>query len=230
MGPGGRMPGRGLGSALPAGPIDPRCVMAGVTFLGKDESAALKQKAAEEGTDVLALFEVKIDVNIRNNVVTNESRIILWDVWKGQEICRTKLINAVKIQQHHGDPRYADEDLVGDAIDKIFADIDGKSEAGAAKQLKMTEFPKEILPVHAAGRVAMLLASQPTHPLPALAEVKYYHERGLIDDAAFTAACQTLVGDTDGKTLAEGKDKQRRAIVEKLVPEFIEPNKKKKRS
>jgi hypothetical protein len=213
--------GAGAQPAAPAipqvGKPDDRSLMVGVTFLGEGDSDELIETAQDEGIDALALFDVDIDINVRNGVLTNKTRIVIYDVAADQVIARSPLLNNVKIQLRRSDPRYADEDPVNDALDDLFEDlIDKESESCL---VVADEMPEGLLPEHVKGRVNSLVGGEQLNRLPMLAEIKMWHERGLLDDEAFTQAFQTVLGEMEGAKLAEGKPSERRSVVEQLIPE-----------
>ena len=59
--------------------------MAGVSLLGKGSSKELLEKAADQGIDVLVVFEVEVTENRKTSLITNETRIVVYDVatWRG---------------------------------------------------------------------------------------------------------------------------------------------------
>jgi hypothetical protein len=73
-------------------------------------------------------------------------------------------------------------------------------------------------PEHVERRVAAILAREGAEPLPALAEIKFFHHRGLISDGLLEKAFQKVLGEADGAKLATGTEEERIEVVSTLLP------------
>ena len=92
--------GMGLGNAGRAAVAkNPASLMAGVTMLGEGSTKELLEKAADQRIDVLVLFEVEVTQNLKTNLVANETRIVVLDVAKGEDVERSKPLNNITIQK-----------------------------------------------------------------------------------------------------------------------------------
>ncbi|MHB0960918.1 MAG: hypothetical protein ACYC0X_33575 [Pirellulaceae bacterium] len=208
-------PGMGPGSVggVP-GAANPARLMAGVTMLGEGETEELLQKAADQGIDVLVVFEVEVTQNVKTNLVANETRIVVWNVAKRETLEKSKSLNNFAVQKSRAEGQKGDEDLVVSCVAKLFQILD----EDPAKALKMREFPAEIRPEHVQSRVAAILSSEEYERLPALAEIKYFHHRGLVSDDLLKKSFQKVLGEEEGAKLATGKEEERLGVVSTLLP------------
>ncbi len=206
MGPG--MAGPGMGAAQNARGNQ----LFGVTLLGKGTSKELLEQAQDKGLDVLVMFQVEVAENRKTSLVVNETNIVLWDVKKGVEFAKTKPLNNIAVQKKRDEDK--DEKPIEATLDSLFKDLG----AEAAKGVKLREFPAEIVSEHVKERVLAILSVDTADRLSVLAEIKFYHSRGLIDDATLTKSFQKILGELDGAKLAQGKEKERLEVVEGLLP------------
>ncbi len=203
------MPGFGGNSAVQ---YAPGTVITGLVILGKGDSKELLEKARDKGLDVLVMFQVEVSENRKTGLVINETNLVLWDVQKGVELVKTKSLNNIALQKSRDEKE--DEDPLVTTLDTLFKDLDTEGEKG----LKLRDFPEGIRPEHVKDRVLAILADEKAERLPVLAEIKFYHSRGLIDDSTLTKSFQKVLGETDGAKLAQGKEKDRREVLDGILP------------
>ncbi len=201
----------GRGNQQTAG--DPASVAPGVFLLGKGSSNKLLDEALEQGIDILVMFESDVKRNPKTGLVNNGSRIVVWDVRRRETLFRTKLLDNIAVQK-----LCADEDLEEDPVESVIEKLMEDFEAKEGSVLTLGKLPEGLQTEHVKGRVAMLLSSEDTAQLPTLAEIKFYHSKGLLDDATLTKSFQKLLGELDGAKLAEGKEEERLEAVEHLLP------------
>ena len=151
---------------------------------------------------------------MKTNLVNNETRIIVRDVVKGEDIEKSKELNNIAIQKARADDKKEGDDPVTAALEKLFKTLD----EDGPKRLKVKEFPSDMRPEHVEGRVAAILAREGAEPLPALAEIKFFHHRGLISDGLLEKAFQKVLGEADGSKLATGTEEERIEVVSTLLP------------
>jgi hypothetical protein len=187
---------------------------AGVTLLGKDSTKELLEKAADLGIDVLAVFEVEVKESVKTNLINNDARLVVYDVATGEPLKRSKLLNNITVQKYRAEEEKDDEDPVTEAFDELFTALDSDPE----RALKVREMPAEIVPEHVASRVAAILASGDFERLPALAEIKFFHHRGLISDGLLEKSFQKVLGDAEGAKLASGTEAERSEVISTLIP------------
>ena len=181
-------------------------------MLGEGTVKELLEAAEDQGLDVMVLFDVNIKKNFKTGLVTNETKMVVYNVKKGDYFYKSKGINNVKVQIQRKEDE-DEEDLVEAAFDKMFTALDENSETG----LRMKEIPDALTPENVKSYVTGLLSSEQFDRLPVLAEIKFFHHRGLITDEMLTKAYQHVLGELDGAKLAEGKPEERVAVIESLV-------------
>lgn len=186
---------------------------AGVSILGKDSTKDLLAKAAELELDVLAVFEVQVKENVKTNLVNNDTRIVIYDVASGEPLKRSKPLNNIAVQKYRAEEEKDDEDPVTLAFDELFTVLDSDPE----RALKMCDMPAGIRPEHVESRVAAILASATSERLSALAEIKFFHHRGLISDGLLEKSFQKVLGEPAGTKLASGKEEARLDVVNTLI-------------
>jgi hypothetical protein len=208
-GPGGRGAG---GPGVDDAPDGVQSLGAGIVMLGEGTAKELLEAAEDQGVDVLVLFDVNIKKNYKTGIVTNETKMIVYDVNKGEDLYKSKGINNVKVQIARKEEK-EEEDLVEAAFEKMFTALDEDKETG----LRVTEIPDALTPENVKGYVSSLLTSEQFDRLPLLAEIKFFHHRGLITDEMLTKAFQHVLGEMDGAKLAEGKPAERLTVIESLI-------------
>ncbi|MBM4090501.1 MAG: hypothetical protein FJ276_13925 [Planctomycetes bacterium] len=194
-------------------------------MLGEGTSKALLDTAAEQGIDLLVVFEVKVEQNRKTGFVINETRVAVFQVATRKEIRKGKELRNTEVQLKRADLKDDADDPVKVEIDKLFAPFfaDAAPEGDQPDlRVKMSEIPQGMAPEHVKGRVESLLASASDKQLPTLAEIKFYHHRGLLDDETFAASFQKVLGEADGAKLAKGTEEERLAAVAGLLPK--DPN------
>jgi hypothetical protein len=225
-GPGGSGPGMGMGAPGGPGrgpgvqgggvgdaPDGVQSLAAGIVMLGEGTSKELLEAAEDQGLDVLVLFDVNIKKNYKTGLVTNETKMVVYDVKKAKGFYKCKGINNVKVQIARKEGMGDDEDIVEAAFEKMFTALDENQETG----LKMKDIPDALTPDNVKSYVTGLISSEQFDRLPVLAEIKFFHHRGLITDEMLTKAFQHVLGELDGAKLAEGKPVERLAVVESLI-------------
>ena len=75
--------GRGVGDA----PDGVESLGAGIVMLGEGTEKELLEAAEDQGVDVLVLFDVDIKKNYKIGTVTNETKMVVFDVKKGEQLC-----------------------------------------------------------------------------------------------------------------------------------------------
>ncbi|MHB8972408.1 MAG: hypothetical protein ACYC4N_18360 [Pirellulaceae bacterium] len=218
MPPGLSPPGPGMGSGSAGGApgaVNPMSLMVGVSMLGEGSTKELLEKAADQGIDVLVVYEIEVNENQKTNLVVNETRIVVYDVAKGEDLEKSKPLNNIAIQKLRAENEKKDEeDPVTACFAKLFKMLDDDPEKG----LKMREIPAEIKPEHVESRVAAILAREDIARLPALAEIKFFHHRGLVSDGLLTKSFQKVLGEAEGAKLATGTEAERLEVIGTLLP------------
>ncbi len=218
--PGISMPGMPMGFGGSGGPYGQAgspagSRIAGITFLGEGETKNLLDAAAAQGIDVLVVFEVKVTENLKTNLVNNDTRIVVYDVASGKDLVKSKPVKNFEVQNYRAEkPKSGDVDPIVACLDKLFAALDSDPQFA----LKMSAIPSGIKPEHVESRVAAILGNAKLERLQALAEIKFFHHRGLASDGLLEKSFQKLLGDADGAKLASGTEEERIEVVSALVP------------
>jgi hypothetical protein len=212
---GGMMPGPGGIGGQGNAAAGPASLMTGVRLLGEDSTKDLLKKAADEGVDVLVVYEVKVTENLKTKLITNDTRIAVYNVATGEQIERSKVLNNFEVQRFRAEEDKDEEDPVTVCLDRLFTALDGSPEHGG---LKATDLPAGTKPEHVEGRVAAILADRNMPRLAALAEIKFFYHRGLVSDGLLEKSFQKLLGDAEGAKLASGKEEERIEVASTLIP------------
>lgn len=185
-----------------------RQVSPGIVWLGFESSgAAAARKAASLGVDCVLLLDVKVLIG-RNAPPRNKTRISATDVASSKIVYSSDLLDQFDLYELR-ETRPNAPDPVDKAIDGMFEKL--------APLYAMQEMP-EISAESALNRARQLIADPPVDPLPALAEMRYYLHKGLLDEAQYAIACKNLATQQNvGERLASQTAEDRIAAVEKLV-------------
>jgi hypothetical protein len=210
-GAGGVGGGRPSGNRPPSDDVGQQHLLAGVTFLGIGNQREMLEKAQDQGIDVLVMFDVKVSVNPRNRVITNEVRMDARDTITGEILVRGKSLNNVKVQTSRADDNK--EDPVEDWVENVANMLDSET-----KGLKMADLPAGLTTDPVLRRIDTLIASNPRNPLPVLAEIAFYHSLGLVDDQTRQQKFQQVIGELPGEQLAIGTPQERQEILKKWLP------------
>ena len=84
-----------------------------------------------------------------------------------------------------------------------------------------TQPVNDISSAAAASRMEALTKKQ-AHPLAALVEARYYQRKSLVPPEKVLPLYQTLLGNEDGRLLAEADEAQRKELIDKWLPKWIE--------
>lgn len=192
--------------------IEPQPIMGGVTFLGMGSFRKLQTLAEEQGIDVLVMYNVSLKKNRRNEVVTNTTRVMVYDVQRGERPDgwgRFKTMTNVAVQldrKKEGERK--------DPVDSEFESLFGEFNT----MLKGAALPEGLKPEHVAGRIAQIVSSPPKFLPTALAEIKYYQTAGFADEQQVKTAFQTLLGEEDGARLAVGSAEEKLQAMSRFLP------------
>jgi hypothetical protein len=213
--PPGMMPGGfpGQSGAAPQGnkPIGPVSLLPGVVFLGQGTAKDLRKKAEEANVNLLCVFNVAVTLNPRLNRVANDTTIFLYDLAETKEIFKSKKLNNVQVQIGRAEPK-GDTDPVDKEFTDLFAVVDGNWRLG--------ELPANMQASEGVlNRLRALIGVTHENPLPALAEARMYHTRGLLQDNHLTIAYQKILAvEQLGTQLATGPEEEKKKIIEKWLP------------
>lgn len=201
-GPG--MGGGGLNIANKANTLTP-----GLLYLGPAESQAeLIQKATEAGCHALLCFDVEVEMIRQRNFVMNDTRMRIMSLPDGKTLGGTPKVNNLKAMR---DVEKGGSDGVEKYMDQAFTKID---------EVLGTKDVPNIAPAAARGRLAQLVNDRSIPTLQTLTEINFYHSQQKITDEEREQAFQLALDSSDGALLLRGGKAQRKAILDKLVPEI----------
>lgn len=184
-----------------------RQISPGIVWLGfETSSSSAVRTAAPLGVDCVLLVDVDIQIG-RNAPPRNRTKLTATDVASGKVVASETLDQFDVYEMRELRPNAPDP--VEKAIERIFEKL-----APVYTMQAMPEIPAE----SALNRARQLIADPPADPLTALAEMRYYLHKGLMDDAQYAIACKNLAGDASvGEKLASQKEEDRVAAVETLL-------------
>ena len=205
---GGFDPGAGFGGG--GGRRSSSSSLPGVTMLGVGSLEELGEKAQKSDLDAVVIFEVKVAVNRKTKLVTNNTTIQLYDVQMGKVVKKNKTaLNNVKIQIQSKSAKGNEVDeMIEKEIDQIFL---------AAEAYKMQALPQLTAQVVLDNRVMPMVSKKYENPLPMLAELRFWHSRKLLTTEHLAIACRELVGAEVAQQLLSGDAKLQQAIVKTLL-------------
>ncbi|MFP6602087.1 MAG: hypothetical protein VB862_06130, partial [Pirellulaceae bacterium] len=182
----------------------------GVTMLGVGTLDQLSQKAQQSDLDAVIIFEVKVVVNPRTKLVTNNTTIQLFDVQMGEVVKENKtVLNNVKIQIQGKTAKGNEVDeMIEKEIDQIFL---------AAEVYRVKDLPQLTAQVVLDNRVMPMVSKKYANPLPMLAELHFWHARKLLTTEHLAIAYKELVGEKVAQQLLSGDAKSQQAVVKGLL-------------
>jgi hypothetical protein len=174
----------------------------GVDYLAVAREPVLRKAARRAGVDVLLV------VSWRERANSWSAGIELIDVMRDESLLSLPRIRSTHVDEAHANP----------LVDNPVVDVLRHLSEFLDKRLSTEPFPEQIQPRHVLGRLKALAASEAENPLAALAEMRYYRERQLADDARLTLAYQGLVGPSDGIDLLLGDAESKERTVSQWLP------------
>ncbi len=179
----------------------------GMTIVGLGSQQELINKAKKEGLDVLAVFEVTVTKNTRTGLVINDTKVVLFDVAKGEKLHIGKKLNNFKVQNSR---KAGKDDGIAKELEKLFTYIDA--------ELTMSPTPDVMTSEIIAKRVTSLVGLKTDNLLPVLTEIRFWHRRNLLDDDGLKKAFSDMLSPEIGEQLATGTEDERKAIVKRWLP------------
>jgi hypothetical protein len=183
-------------------------VSPGIVWLGFESTgASAARKAAPLGIDCVLLLDVKVQIG-RNAPPRNKTKVTATDVSSLKPVAATPTVDQFDVYEMR-ELRPNAPDPVDQAIKTLFESL--------VPLYAMQEMP-EISAESALNRARQLIADPPADPLPALAEMRYYLHKGLMDEAQYAIACKNLATEPGvGEKLGSQSEEDRIAAVEALV-------------
>lgn len=187
----------------------------GVTMLGVGKLEDLADAARRHELDVVIVFEVKVVVNRRTKLVTNNTMLHLFDVQAGKVVKKSKsALNNIKVQKLSEKANEEEiEDMIQDEIDQIFL---GPGAADAVYSVK--ELPALTAENVLEFRITPMIKEDYQNPLPVLAELHFWLSRQLLKPNHLAIAYKELLGDDVAEKLLNGDDKTKAEVVKTWLP------------
>ena len=187
----------------------------GVTMLGVGKLEALAVKAQQAELDAVIIFEVKVAVNRRTKLVTNNTTLQLFDVREGKVVKKNKsALNNVKVQMA-SEKAKGDEvnEMIEKEIDQIFL---GPGAADAIYRVK--ELPALTAENVLEFRITPMVKEDYQNPLPVLAELHFWLSRQLLKPDHLAIAYKELLGEDIAEKLLKGDEKTKAEVVKTWLP------------
>ncbi len=172
---------------------------AAVLVTGTDQDLILKN-ARDQDLDTLALFNVTQILGRTNRVEDAELTIEFHDVHGRRTEWKTDTVRSSRVIAAKG----RGEDKVKEFVDSVTARIDS--------EYRLTTMPNITAEI-AASRVVKLTNSTTASRPHALAEIRFYHAKKLIDDAAASAAYAKILGAENGEKFTSSDVTERQKII-----------------
>jgi hypothetical protein len=176
--------------------------------LGQGKTPELIKLAQKQELDVLVIFEVKVSENKKTGVVSNRTKMKLYNVATGEDIGEVASGELINTDVERARDKGSETDAVEKAFTRVFDFID--------HNLVVTDVPddaklQESLANATAGKDRILQR---------LNEVRFYRSRGLIDNDQMVAAYKGLVGDALAEKLAKGKASEKKEAAKDILAKY----------
>ena len=176
----------------------------GVVYLGQEDNSTLLENARKEGIDVLLVFNITAK-RTRMGIPTAMMNLRLTDVREGKESWHSKALNSTQILK--AQQNAIAEDPIESVLEGFVTHMD--------EQLQAIDIPEALKPEHVERRVESLASGEYSNPLPVLTEIRLWNAMNLLPDEQLVSAYQQLIGESEGKQLAEGSPDEREAAISK---------------
>ena len=192
----------------------------GISFVGFGKQEDLLQKAAREGLQVLAFFEVQIGQNPSKTIITNETSVRLLDVARKDDAERVSLyppdkkarpqrFKNTEVQLARAKNK---KDGIEDEFRKIFEFVD--------QNLTMGNFPEALTPQVVQSRASFLASGKHENPLPVLVEILFWQRKNLLSEEELLNSFKQLLGDEPGAQLVMGDEEAKKKALAKWLPKL----------
>ena len=182
----------------------------GLVYLGSERWENLLPNARAKRIDFIFHINVSLKEGRDASQIQNVSRIRLVNVndgANGKSMGTSKAIDSWEAMRLASSGRMGEREYVQEQLKGIFLTIDNK--------LRVSEMPT-ISSAMARKRISSLLSSSNMEKLNALAEIRYYQTRNLIEAPEVENAFHIMAG-LDGLTMLHGPLKDRLAAARKLA-------------
>ncbi|MFO0915494.1 MAG: DUF1559 domain-containing protein [Pirellulales bacterium] len=189
----------------PADLYQPLRLGPGLELLGVDSTERLLRLCDRAAVDVALIVQLRDPPGGKSQL--RAMRVTVWDVAGRRELHRTRPVKAADRMAAQLDA------LRDDPWPPIRDELGG----WLAENLKTEPLPASLRPEHIRKRAERLAAKPKEQPLAALAELKLYHAKGLLDLEQLLKSCQQLTDEPTGLTLVAGDTAARQAALQRWL-------------
>ena len=184
-------------------------------MLGVGKLEDLADAARQHELDVVIVFEVKVSVNKRTKLVTNNTTLQLFDVQKGKVVKKNRAaLNNVKVQRDSEKAKGNEiDEMIEKEIDQIFL---GPDAADAVYRVK--ELPALTAENVLEFRITPMVKEDYENPLPVLAELHFWVSRQLLKPDHLAIAYKELLDEDVAEKLLKGDEKTKAEVVKTWLP------------
>jgi hypothetical protein len=206
MGMGGQA-GRNSGLGKLANPNRNR-LAPGLTYLGVDSLSDLQSKAKAEGMDLLVVFEVSAEASRRTQVVQNDTKIRCFKLNDKKPVATTETLSSTDVMRKM---MKGDNEIVEKVMNRVFSKVD--------PEISLVSLPAALnADIIKKSRMTTLTTGAGRDRLASLSELQLWHHKKFLTDEELAKAYETLLGEADAKTLAEGSTEERKTLLSKYLP------------
>jgi hypothetical protein len=194
-------------------------LLPGVLMLGKSSLKDLQSRAKAHGIEILAVAEVNVKVVPSTGQQINDTRVVLWDVSGDtpERVGRpSSTLNNIRVWLARQKNTDEDKDPIRNGVKAVFEP--GK-EDGFLKVYRIADMP-DLTAEQAMNRLTSLVSESQSsnNPLPALVELTYYRQKGLLPEKAFVESADKIAGTEIGDVLLNGSEDDREKAIADLLP------------
>ncbi|MEC9091845.1 MAG: hypothetical protein VX438_04010 [Planctomycetota bacterium] len=194
-------------------------LLPGVLMLGKATLKSLQGRAKAHGIDVLVVFEVSCKSVPSTGQKINDTKISLYDVAKPAPVRvgrPSTTLNNIRIWMTRQNSQDDSKDPVRTAVRGIFEP--GK-EGGFLETYKIASMPN-LNANQVMNRLTTLIPEGKAsgNPMPALVELTYYRQKGLLPEKPYVDSVNQLTGSKIGDAMLNGEEEDRIKAISLLLP------------
>ncbi len=182
-------------------------IAAGLHYIGSGKTGELVKKAKEANYQALVVYQIVVKPNRRTNYTQNECSAKLYNLNTGKVVatCRALVNDDVAEQIAKGK-----ETFVKDAMAKL---TDTTKKGLSLNPELPAAITAEIIK---AKRLPTLVGDESGDKLDRVFELYFWKTKGLLTEADFQAACESILGE-DGTKLAVGTSEEKTAVLTDLL-------------
>ena len=194
-------------------------VLPGVLMLGKSSLKSLAARAKAHGIEMLVIFDVNCKLVPSTGQKINDTKVSIYDVTGSAPVRVGKpssTLNNIRVWMSRDKNPGEENDPIRNGVKKIFEQ--GK-EDGLLATYKIGTMP-ELNQGQVMNRITSLVEEGQAsgNPMPAMVELTYYRQKGLLPEKAYVESINKLAGTEIGDTLLNGAEEDRVKAIGSLLP------------